>query len=131
MFLRSTLMLTKLPRLTHNVVRTCTHQITAQPTQPTQSSSDWNTIYKFPSITFLAKLSKLKIYQSAVTVVGLPVLLGLESFQMVSIQTTQLFVILGMFTLKCFSFEIESFTFFFCPSRNNWNNQFVPLQSLC
>lgn len=102
MFLRSTLMLTKLPRLTHNVLRTCTHQITSQPTKPTPPSSDWNTIYKFPSITFLAKLSKLKIYQSVLTVVGVPVILGLQNFEIVSIQTTQLFVILGMSTLKFF-----------------------------
>ncbi len=90
MFLRSTL----IRRITHtNVVRTCTQQITSKPTEPAES--DWKTIYKFSSMPFIAKLSKLKILQSAFTAAGVPVLMGLESFQIVPVQSTELFAILG------------------------------------
>lgn len=87
-------MLRKLPRVTHNnAVRSCTHQINSQ---PVESSSDWKTIYNFPSIKLLGGLSKLKIYQSAFTAVGVPLLIGLESLQFVPTQTTELFAVLGM-----------------------------------
>lgn len=101
MYLRS--MLTQLPRITHNsVVRSCSHKINSQ---PTESPSDWQTIYNFPSIKFLAQLSKLKIYQSIVTVAGIPLLIGLESYQYVPAQTTELFAMLGMCSEMFLKFE--------------------------
>ncbi|KAG4074901.1 hypothetical protein HA402_009326 [Bradysia odoriphaga] len=92
MFLRSTL--TNLPRITHrNVVRTCTHQVTSQPTEPT---SDWKTIYKMPAASALAKLSKLKVIQAGITVIGSPVAIGLQSMQMIDAPSAEVFVILGV-----------------------------------
>lgn len=101
MFLRSTLR--RLPRIVHsNAIRSCTHQVNAQ---PTESPVDWNTVYKFPSIQFLAGLSKLKIYQSAFTAAGVPVLMGLESLQIVPAQMTELFAVLGRTPLRWLFFE--------------------------
>lgn len=92
MFLRSSLV--NLPRITHrNMVRTCTHQVTPQPIQPT--TQDWRTIYKMPAASYLAKISKLKVIQAAVALVGAPVVIGLESMQMVNTQTAELYAILG------------------------------------
>lgn len=92
MFLRSTF--TKIPRITHtNLVRSCTHKINPE---PNESTSDWKTIYKFPPIKVLSRLSKLKIYQSIFTAAGVPLLMVLESAEFVSPQSTELFAVLGM-----------------------------------
>lgn len=96
MFLRS--VLTNLPRITANyAARSCSHQINPKPTiSSTKPSSDWKTIYSFPAINLLAGLSKLKIYQSALTAAGIPLLMVLESLHIVPIQSTELFAALGM-----------------------------------
>lgn len=60
------------------------------------SSPDWIPIYKFPAIKFLSQLSKLKVLQAAFTSAGVPLLMGLESFQIVPTQTTALFAVIGM-----------------------------------
>lgn len=96
--------LTKCARIVHNnnatrtanTIRTCTHQINTPQTKP---SSNWNSVYKFPSIKLLGGLNKLKIYQSAFTAVGVPVLMGLEYLLMVPAETTATFAVLGRIIL--------------------------------
>lgn len=92
MFLRSTFI--NLPRIAQrNVVRTCTHEVTSQPTQPT--SSDWHTIYSLPLVGSFARISKLKVYQGGITVLGAPVGYGLQSMDIFSSPTAELFTVLG------------------------------------
>lgn len=93
MLLRTSLI--KFSRIVHyNTVRTCTHQVnTSQQTKP---SSDWSPVYNFPQIKLIAGLNKLKIHQSAITAIGVPVLMGLESTQIVPPDTAELFAVLGI-----------------------------------
>ncbi|KAH8279403.1 hypothetical protein KR026_009099 [Drosophila bipectinata] len=88
-------MLTVLPGLCRNVVGTC--RIRGVPTvvqqlqrrhfssEPSEKESahdqalfsEWRTIYSLPSIRLVAALSRLKVYQGAVTVAGLPIAFAL------------------------------------------------------
>lgn len=49
-----------------------------------------------PATALLAKLSKLKVVQGGVTVVGTPVVVGLQSMQIVSSPVAELFAVIGV-----------------------------------
>lgn len=95
MLLRPTLL--KFHRIVcYNSVRACTNQINSSQTETqTQSPSSWKPVYKFPQITFFAKLNKLKVYQSAATAVGVPALMGLQMAGKISAEIIEVFAILG------------------------------------
>lgn len=99
MLLRTSLI--KFHRIVYHSVRTCTHQVNTPQVNSSQTkpSSDWNPVYNFPQIKFFGGLNKLKIHQSAITAIGVPVLMGLESMQIVPPEATELFAVIGILSL--------------------------------
>lgn len=61
--------------------------------------TDWQTIYKFPYISAIVRLNRVKVYQAAFTSIGVPICMGLESADILSSGVAQIFAVLG----ECFA----------------------------
>lgn len=62
---------------------------------PNSSNTNWTTIYKFPYISAIVRLNRVKVYQAAFTSIGVPVCMALESTEILWSGSTQIFAALG------------------------------------
>lgn len=103
--LRKLIIIPKFTELLHKSKSTpCINHLkclsTKSPTDPSTAqlqsiSNDWTTIYKFPAIKLVSSFNKSKIYQSALTGAGVPILMALESSQFLPANSAEVFAYLG------------------------------------